>query len=62
MDCEESGCICLECAGSVPDGFCDMEQCDMLCKPIKYPWEGCSEFLPRTKKINNTRRHDPKGE
>ncbi|GHU60040.1 hypothetical protein AGMMS49975_28570 [Clostridia bacterium] len=48
MDCEEGGCICLECAGSVPDGFCDMELCDILCGSIKYPWKACGEFLPRT--------------
>ncbi|GHU58083.1 hypothetical protein AGMMS49975_24350 [Clostridia bacterium] len=50
MECEEGGCICLQCAGSLPKGFCNMEQCDTWCKPIKYPWKACGKFLPRTKK------------
>ncbi|GHU58941.1 hypothetical protein AGMMS49975_26020 [Clostridia bacterium] len=45
MDCEEKDCVCLECAGSVPDGFCDMEQCDW-CESEKIPLKECASFHP----------------
>ncbi|GHU52375.1 hypothetical protein AGMMS49975_08030 [Clostridia bacterium] len=43
-DCEEGG----ECAGSVLDGFCNMEQCDWWCESVTFPYKECVSFLPRT--------------